>query len=285
MWLGIAWHENPSRRNAVRLGVAGGAVALVNITPLPVFLLALGRPLVGRVAAGVRARAALAVGIAALMVTPWLVRNAIVFGSPVLLRGNAGFELWQGNNPRAAIRQTSDSVHPGIDGRELRRYQEIGEVAYNRESFAQAIDWMRLHPRQVAVNAAARVYVTWCTDLTDRWSWDGRPWWTMAHIGWFVIARQVSSSATAVAALAAVVVALLAGSLRRVPHAVLLLGVPLLIPLPHYLTQIDPSYVAFTRVWLVIIAIAALAHHRRSGAQPHAVWTRVADSRQHRSRP
>lgn len=259
VWLGIAWRDDPSRRNAVGLGVAGGLVALVNVTPAPVFLLALARPVVGRVARGVRARAALAVVLAALIVSPWLVRNAAVFDRPIPLRGNAGFELWQGNNPRAAIRQTQDSVHPGIDARELQRYREIGEVAYNRESLAHAIDWIRAHPREVVVNAAARVYVTWFTDLTDRWSWYGTPWWQEPNVGWFVTVRQVVSSVTAVGALAALLLAFAAGAVRHVPYAYLLLGVPLLVPLPHYLTQIDPSYVAFTRVWLVMFAVAALA--------------------------
>ena len=34
------------------------------------------------------------------------------------------------------------------------------------------------------------------------------------------------------------------------------------MPLPHYFTQIDPSYVAFLRVWLALIALTSWLSRR-----------------------
>jgi hypothetical protein len=45
--------------------------------------------------------------------------------------------------------------------------------------------------------------------------------------------------------LVAALVGVCAVGLRSIPYPYLILGAPLLVPLPHYFTQIDPSYVAF----------------------------------------
>ena len=233
-------------------------MALINVTPIPLFLVAVCGPLLQRTGTRVRRRAALALVIAGLIVAPWLLRNAAVFGHFVPLRGNGGFELLQGNNPRAIIRMTQDSVHPGVDRRELERYRALGEYEYNQESLRMALAWIRDHPLDFLSNAAARAYVVWFTDLTDRWSWAGVPWWADGNIRWRVAAQNVTSSITALITLGAALFAWWRSGVAAVPWPHLVFGVLLLIPLPHYFTQIDPAYVAFLRVWLTMMAIVAL---------------------------
>ena len=262
VWCGISWAQQPSRRNAVALGCTGGIVALINVTPIPLFLLAVGGPLLRRSATHVWRRAALALVIAGLIVAPWLLRHAAVFGRFVPLRGNGGFELLQGNNPRAIIRMTQGSVHPGVDPRELERYRALGEYEYNQESLRMALVWIRGHPLDFLYNAAARAYVAWFTDLTDRWSWTGVPWWADDRIGWRVAAQNVTSSVTALITVPVALFALWRSGVAAVPWPHLVFGVLLLIPLPHYFTQIDPAYVAFLRVWLMMIAVIALKRAR-----------------------
>jgi hypothetical protein len=264
VWRGISWAEEQSLRNAVLLGCAGGVVALINITPVPLFLIAVGGPLVARqVASPAWRRAALAVGLAALIVTPWMVRDAVVFGHLIPLRSNGGFELWQGNNPRGSVRQTRESVHPGIDARELQAYQQLGEYEYSRQALGRATSWIAANPFQFVAKTAARAYVVWCTDITDRWSWDGTKWWRSERVDWIVTGRQLTSTFTALGTLVAAVVGVCAVGLRSIPYPYLILGAPLLVPLPHYFTQIDPSYVAFIRVWLMLVAVVSYVVWRR----------------------
>jgi hypothetical protein len=263
VWQGMRWFHDPSSRNAALLGGLAGATALINITPMPLFLLAVGGPLATAWSAERARRAALAGAIAAAMVTPWIVRQSVVFQHFIPLRGNAGVELWQGNNPRGAIRQTKDSVHPGIDVRELEAYREWGEYEYNQRALRNAMAWIRTNPLQFASNAAKRAYVAWCSDLTDRWSWDGRKWWRSPDADWFAVARQLVSSATALATLVAALAGVWLAGVRSIRYRHLIFGAPLTIPLPHYFTQIDPAYVASTRVWLLMIAVACVVHLRR----------------------
>jgi hypothetical protein len=253
---GIAWASRPTLRHACLLGAAGGGIALLNVTPIPIFLTALLVPLAGRPRHGIR-RVVAALAIAGAIVTPWLIRDAMVFDHFIPLRGNGGFELWQGNNPRAAIRQRADSRHPGIQADELRAYQALGEYEYSRLAGERAVEWIGEHPGLFAWHAVQRVYVTWLTDIFEHWSWDGRPWWAEQPLSAWTLLRQTFSTLTAIVTLALAGWALWRNGLRSVPYPYLLLGVPILMPLPHYFTQIDPSYVAFLRVWLALIALTS----------------------------
>ena len=38
-------------------------------------------------------------GVAALVITPWTVRNWLVHGRPMFIKSSFGYAFWQGNNP------------------------------------------------------------------------------------------------------------------------------------------------------------------------------------------
>ena len=61
-----------------------------------------------------------------LACTPWTVRNYFALHAFVPLRSNFGLELWRFNNP-------GPPYHPARDAIELRKYIQMGEVAYMRE--------------------------------------------------------------------------------------------------------------------------------------------------------
>jgi hypothetical protein len=94
---------------------------------------------------------------AAIVLTPWLVRNSEVMGKPILLRDNFGLELSLGFHADAA--GTSDmhasfvkrlrTVHPFGDG-SGRAYAALqaagGEIAYAEKMGAEAKAWISDNP-------------------------------------------------------------------------------------------------------------------------------------------
>jgi len=66
-------------------------------------------------------------GIAALIISPWMVRNWVVHGEPVFIKSTFGYAFWQGNNPASygtdkipktsveTLRQRHDGTLAGVD--------------------------------------------------------------------------------------------------------------------------------------------------------------------------
>jgi len=110
----------------------------------------------------------LAVATAALCVTPWLVRNYLVFHRPVFIRDGFGIELRVGNQP-GGKGLWSANVHPDRSDYELSRLAEMGEIEYARVSGQEAMDTIRLRPGEFALNTIRRIAYFWIgTPLTSR---------------------------------------------------------------------------------------------------------------------
>ena len=75
-------------------------------------------------------------------IAPWLVRNHNIFGKFVFIRSNFGAELRLGNGPGADGRWM-DYLHPTKNVFEMRRYQELGELAYVSERKQEAMAYIR----------------------------------------------------------------------------------------------------------------------------------------------
>jgi hypothetical protein len=258
VWLGIEWSERRSTGRAIALGISGGVAALVNVSPLVLFAVALFLPALAARDRAIFGRACLGALAALVLVTPWLVRHRLVFGTFVPLRGNIGVELLQGNNPDGSVRQQLQSLHPYNTPAEFDRYQRLGEIEYSREAARRAFAWIRENPRDAAAKVTQRIYVVWFTDLTDRWSWDGRKWW---H-GRYSLLLQSITILSALVPFALAVVGVARVGFRAIPHR-WLLAAALLVPLPHYFTQVEDSYVAFLRLWLLMIAGVCFSTARR----------------------
>ena len=96
-----------TRRGAVLAGCLAGLLLLVE----PILALALPicatafwlgdrpRRLESRFARRPLARVGLMAVVAAVIVTPWTIRNWAVHGEPVFIKSTFGYALWQGNNP------------------------------------------------------------------------------------------------------------------------------------------------------------------------------------------
>lgn len=101
----------------------------------------------------------LAIGLSVL---PWMTRNYIVIGAPVL-NTNGGFNLYLGNNPQATGAFISITETPlGSRWREIR---EHGEVATERICRDEAIRFILENPWRTVELAVAKLVLFWMPPL------------------------------------------------------------------------------------------------------------------------
>ncbi len=107
------------------------------------------------------ARLALAASIIFIAgITPWAVRNYVVFHKFVPLRSNFGLELWLGNNT-AVPDGWSPSLHPNEDLMEGAKYALMTEIPYMAEKQREGFEFMRSHPGDVALFTFHRFENNW----------------------------------------------------------------------------------------------------------------------------
>jgi 4-amino-4-deoxy-L-arabinose transferase-like glycosyltransferase len=118
----------------------------------------------------------------ALLLSPWIVRNQIVFHGQVTLRSNFGLELWLGNNP-----EVPDSwswwLHPTDSEKERDEFLRVGEVAYMQEKKAAAVQFIKTHPADTLRFQYHRFMETWTGNvdaLADVWR--GAKFWLRAKL-------------------------------------------------------------------------------------------------------
>ena len=102
----------------------------------------------------------------AAAISPWLIRDAVVFHRFIPLRDSTGLELWMGNNGNN-LRWTSDDLHPLHDSKELAAY-DAGELAYMNHKGQQAKAYIHDRPGWYAWMCARRAVYLW----TGYWSFD-----------------------------------------------------------------------------------------------------------------
>lgn len=105
----------------------------------------------------------------AAAISPWLIRNAIVFHRFIPMRANMGLEMWMGNNGYD-LRFTSDELNPLHNQAELADFNRLGEVAYNEHKAIQAKEYIHEHRAWYAGMCVRRAVYLW----TGYWSFDPR---------------------------------------------------------------------------------------------------------------
>jgi hypothetical protein len=116
---------------------------------------------------------------ACLVISPWVARNYLVMGKPILARSNFGLELWIGNNPEATATSYTVSVtfpnspfmrfHPDCSEIEKQHLLEVGEVKYMDERYAMAREWILSHPRRFVELTLAKIRMFWLP-TPDLWN-------------------------------------------------------------------------------------------------------------------
>ncbi len=137
--LAISWIEAaraPTLPRIAAIGIVAGLIALTQPGEVPLaFLFGLAMIPRARVARVVRIGLPAAI-VAALVMIPWWVRNAIVFDRFVPLTSAGGLGLWIGNNPDA----TGNWMPPPA------AWRGLPELAYGAHAAEVARDWIMAHP-------------------------------------------------------------------------------------------------------------------------------------------
>lgn len=97
-------------------------------------------------------QAALAAGVAAMLIAPWAIRNQQRLGATAPISTNLGVNLWIGNNPQA---DGGFMAPPPLPGGTLPK----GEVAQDRAYQAAAKDYIYRHPLRYAQLSARRLVI------------------------------------------------------------------------------------------------------------------------------
>lgn len=165
-------------------------------------------------------------GIAALLVTvPWLARNWLTFHTPVFLRDSFGLELRLSNNDLAGPSEKDAGerfalLSPNENAAAAAELVRLGEPVYFSHLQAQAIAWIRHHPRRFFELTGARIGLWWAST------------WLMASVSVFAFwGLRICRDAL----------------LRRSAASAILL-----FPLPYYVIQFDPRY-EYPILWLLAL--------------------------------
>jgi 4-amino-4-deoxy-L-arabinose transferase-like glycosyltransferase len=136
-------------------GLAMGACALTREAGLP---LAVAMALAATLAAGQRAarqrlvHAALFGLVVGAVIAPWTVRNAVVYGELVPLSTGSGEALYASNNP---VFTTGPWPIPGVPA--PKAPPGLTRLEQDRYWRAQALAWIRAHPREFALRGVLRL--------------------------------------------------------------------------------------------------------------------------------
>ncbi|MEC8512201.1 MAG: hypothetical protein VX015_08660 [Planctomycetota bacterium] len=244
--MGVTWllasmaerGSRPGKGGLVALGAGLGLTALVNPAPLalvPLVVVFFMRPASGErgVATGGIGRAAVVLVVAALVSSPWWIRNAVVLGTPQI-RSNLGVELFVGNN-HGATGPFNGHLHPAYNESERTLLVELGEVPYSKDARGRALRWISEHPSRFATLTLLRAQRFWIgpdpskaivlgSGETSRRDW-------MGWVKW--------SSHALIGLLALLGLLLWSG---RVGSRLLLGGTIALFPLVYYVTHVVERY-------------------------------------------
>lgn len=207
------------------LGALAGVSALVNpalTTLFPVLLAWCAWKL--RRKTSVYSSLVIAVAVMIVCISPWLVRNRVVFGQWVFLRSNAGFEFSIGNfagSPGVPYK----GKHPVVNPRVFEEYRRMGEIAFNKVKSEEAMSWVRAHPADFARLSLKRVADFWDGAALNHEPPDDpwRPWMVSLE------------SAPALLGLLLVLT-------RRVRNSGPIVLMLLIYPLPYYVVYTNPRY-------------------------------------------
>jgi len=193
---------------------------------------------------------ALAAIIFVAFVTPWLIRNARVFGQPVFLRTNFGAELRMGNGPYADGTWQS-YLHPTDNLAEFRKYRQMGELAYVRQRKDEAVQWIKANPGGFAV-VAFRKFVYY---------WYGLP--KEVNPEWLGPVKNSLFAASSLLTLFGLVLAIR----QRRPHAWLFFWLLLLYPMVYYVVFPHARYRHPVDPEITILAVFVISQARKESRE------------------
>jgi 4-amino-4-deoxy-L-arabinose transferase-like glycosyltransferase len=244
VFLSLELREDDSVKAWVRFGVLWGIAGLTN----PSLLAAL--PVTGLVPAWrlfkehknwLRA-AAVSSLVFWITLSPWLIRNRIVFGDWVFIRDNFGLEFWIGNFPGSNW-MGWHQMHPTYHPDQYARWQSMGERAYIKSVSDLAMGWVKNDPKHFLDETGKRFWYFWTGEVVNHWKepplhYEQWMYWPLSALGWMGWLHLF---------------------FRKREAAVLFGGVMLFYPAAYYITflqiryrhSIEPLLLLLAAYWLV----------------------------------
>lgn len=181
-------------------------------------------------------------------ITPWTIRNYVVFHKFIPFRSNFALELWLGNNP-AVPDSWSPWLHPNDDPSEAAKYARMGEIPYMQEKQHEAVLFMRTHPVET-MNFIFRRF-------SDNWiaMWDP-PADIWSRVDLVTKLSIVGNCLFPVLSFAGVLLVYRQRNEIAVPFA----SVMLFFPLVFYITHTSPRYRHPMDPIMLILSVYALAY-------------------------
>jgi hypothetical protein len=166
-----------------------------------------------------------AVAVAAVVISPWLIRNRIAFGHWTFLRTNFGFEVVMGNVHGGSGRDWA-MRSPTTNPQELADYRRLGELSYVRARAEQGKAFIRAYPGEYLKFVRERFAIFWTGssmffDTPVAWFW--MPWSFLPLTLLFAPA-------------------LVLACMHRVRGWELYVGAVLVFPLPYYFVVCQARY-------------------------------------------
>ena len=192
----------------------------------------------------------------AATISPWLIRDAVVFHRFVPMRDSMGLELWMGNNGYST-RWTSDQLHPLHDPAELAAYN-AGEATYMQHKKHEAELYIHDHPAWYARMCARRAIYLW----TGYWSF---------HKNYLAMEPTDPENIPFATLLSGLGILGLAMAWRRHPvEAMRYTGVLFLFPMVYYFSHPEPYHMRPLDPLLIILGTYAIQTLRAERREPVA---------------
>ena len=157
---GLVWLRpfEGSKRRAAVWGIVGGMCALVSpIVGLCWAVAALGCGL----PKGRRSRFAIAVLLSMLTITPWIIRNWLLFERLIPVKSNLAYELYQAQivQPGGVLQGNIFGSHPyATDGEERWQYRKDGEMKFLDKKWNLFVKAVQENPGDFAERVANRFF-------------------------------------------------------------------------------------------------------------------------------
>jgi len=198
---------------------------------------------------------AIAAGVVFLVVlSPWMIRNYVVFHRFIPLRSNFWAELRMGNGDNATGLWRF-WTHPSSNVIERAKFQEMGEIAYVQMKHQEAVDFIRSHPVRFATLCVRRAI----------YFWYGTPRDTGLEV--LTLGRNVGFLLSSILAFGG----LWAMWRRRHPATFLFASLLFAAPLIYYVTFPHPRYRAPIEPEMLILMVGLFLYTESPANSKHSV--------------
>jgi 4-amino-4-deoxy-L-arabinose transferase-like glycosyltransferase len=184
------------------------------------------------------------------VIAPWCIRDYRVFHKFVPIRGNFGVEFHLGNTPDA-MGAWQSFKHPSQNVLELRKYKEMGEIAYVHSKLEMTLQFVRDNPGRFA-------YLTFAHCV---YYWAGPP--HAEKYAGVAEAKMFLSLSVAVFAFWGLLIALR----QRRPGAELFVFLLVFFPSIYYITFPVPRYRHPVEPAMLILIVFLASQFKVSGSQ------------------